>query len=262
MKQAIKDYLKRCHSFWDSLRSAERSSSPPPASNAENKPQYNQKQKKILEYLDKKNTIYFVQVGSNDGVQEDTLHDIIMTNNNWRGIFIEPVGYLFNRLKRNYGKSDRFIFENKAIAPDQGKIEFFYVSEKAKTELGDTLPYWYDQLGSFDKNHILKHLDGILEPYIVSERIVTVPLQDIFDKHGVTEIDLIQIDTEGYDYKVLTTIDFTRYKPCMILYEHKHLTEIERNLSESLLKKYGYECMQYGSDTMAVLAPERQITNT
>ena len=163
------------------------------------------------------------------------------------------MGYLFERLKNNYGPSDRFIFEKEAISPNRGMTEFFYVSENAKKELGDKLPYWYDQLGSFNKDHILKHLDGILEPYIVSEKINTIPLQDIFDKHKVKKVDLIHIDTEGYDYKVLLTIDFSKYRPRVILYEHKHLSDFERKSSESLLKNNGYICTQYGGDTLATI---------
>lgn len=210
-------------------------------------------QKNILINLKLKKSIFFVQVGSNDGVQGDPLHSIIVRNDNWKGIFIEPVSYLFERLKRNYGKSDRFIFEKQAIAPTMGAVEFFYVSEEAKAELGGALPYWYDQVGSFDKNHILKHLDGILEPYILSERIVTIPLQNILDKHKVSRVDLIHIDTEGYDYKVLTTIDFSRNKPSVILYEHMHLSDDEVKSAKSLLEKNGFSCVQYGGDTLATV---------
>ena len=70
------------------------------------------------------------------------------------------------------------------------------------TELGDDLPFWFDQLGSFDRMHIVKHLDGAYSnAFIISEMIDTVPLHDILDKHGgQSHIDLIHIDTEGHDY--------------------------------------------------------------
>ena len=212
-----------------------------------------QLQKDILKNIKSKDSVFFVQVGSNDGIHGDPLHDIIVMNNNWKGIFIEPVGFLFERLKNNYGKSDRFIFENTAVAPSMGVVEFFYVSEEAKRELGDALPDWCDQLGSFDKNHILKHLDGRLEPYILSEKINALTLQYLFDKHKVTKIDLIHIDTEGYDYKVLSSIDFSIYKPSVILYEHIHLPDVERKSAKSLLKKNGYSCVKYGVDTLATI---------
>lgn len=246
MKQAIKEWLKRYPFVFSALQKIYRGVFPAPVV-------YSALQKKILENTQYKNSIFFIQVGSNDGVQGDPLHEIIVANDRWKGIFIEPVGLLFERLKRNYGNSERFIFENKAIALNAGTIEFFYVSEKAKVTLGDSLPYWYDQLGSFDRNHILKHLDGILEPFIISEGISSVPLQDIIDKHNVPEVDFIHIDAEGYDYNVLLTIDFSRCKPSVILYEHKHLSDIESKSAELLLTQNGYDCVQYSSDTLATL---------
>lgn len=209
-------------------------------------------QRKILKSLAHKDSVFFVQVGSNDGVQGDPLHDLITSNKHWRGIFIEPVRFIFDRLKQNYGNSERFIFENKAISSKRGVSEFYYVSEKAKLELGDSLPDWYDQLGSFDKNHIIKQLYGILEPYIISEEIKAVHLQDIFQKYSVTEIDLLHIDTEGYDFQVLSSLDFSKYKPSVIMYEYKNLSGAERKSAESLLKKVGYSYTRYCGDTLAI----------
>lgn len=252
MKQVIIERLKRYPDFFSLLRKIYRA----PYSSLLKK--FKKKilkpkplQKSILKNLKQKDSIFFVQVGSNDGIRGDPLHDIIVTNKHWKGIFIEPVEYLFERLVHNYGSSDRFIFEKQAIAPSRGQVEFFYVSEKAKAELGDALPLWYDQLGSFDKKHILKHLDGILEPYILSDKINTIPLQGLLDKHKVTRVDLIHIDAESYDYKVLTTIDFSRCRPSVILFEHKHLSDADMKSAKLLLKKNGYRCVLYGSDTLA-----------
>ena len=47
---------------------------------------------------------------------------------------------------------------------------FYYVSENAKGEFKEDIPFWYDQIGSFSKNHIIQHLDGKLEPYIIVSR--------------------------------------------------------------------------------------------
>lgn len=214
-----------------------------------------QLQKAILARLRNNHSVFFVQVGSNDGIQGDPLHELIISNESWKGIFIEPVGFLFDRLKQNYKESERFIFEKQAITPNRGTSKFFYVSERAKAEIGFFLPYWHDQLGSFSKEHILKHLGGILKPYILTEEIITLPLQDIFDKHRISQIDLLHIDTEGYDFKVLSTIDFSRYKPAVILYEHKHLSQVEKNAAKMLLKDNGYDCTQYGDDTLAIRQP-------
>lgn len=206
-------------------------------------------QDRILKAVGSKPSVFFVQVGSNDGVQGDPIHDLIVSRENWSGIFIEPIDFLFQRLRKNYGEAGRFIFENVAIGTEKGTKTFYYVSEKARTELD--LPYWHDQLGSFDKAHITRALGEQMSPYIVEEDIECLPLQDVFDRNRVEAIDLIHIDTEGFDYKVLSQLDLERYKPSIILFEH-HLLSDEEFVSARKLLRGAYRLLEYGNDTLAI----------
>lgn len=207
-------------------------------------------QQHILKAVGHKPSVFFVQVGSNDGVQGDPIHDLVVERENWRGIFIEPIDFLFQRLRKNYGDAERFIFENVAIGTEKGIKKFYYVSEKARTELD--LPYWHDQLGSFDRDHIMRALGEQMIPYIIEEDIECLPLQDVFDRNGVEAIDLVHIDTEGFDYKVLSQIDLQRYKPSAILFEHHLLSDDEFAGARKLLRRNGYRSIQYGNDTLAI----------
>jgi FkbM family methyltransferase len=202
--------------------------------------------------------VHFVQVGSNDGAQGDPIHRLIRRHRGWfglggwQGIFIEPVPYLYARLKANYGSARRFVFENVAIGEQAGTARFYYVSDRAKEGLGEELPYWYDQLGSFDRGHILKHLDGRLEPYIVEAELACLPLQAVLDRNHAERVDLLHIDTEGYDYQVLKQFDLARYRPRVVLYEHKHLPEDQQQAARALLGSQGYELRRRGGDTLAI----------
>lgn len=196
--------------------------------------------------------VFFVQVGSNDGKHGDPLHPLITRQKGWRGIFIEPVPYAFEGLRNNYRNEARFIFENVAISSKREKRPFYYVSKEAINELGEELPLWYDQLGSFDKDHIGKHLEGRLEPYKKRVDIDCVPLRDLFDKHELQQVDLLHIDTEGFDYEVLKQFDFDQYRPLAILYENKHLSNADAASAEMMLLDAGYKIYTYPSDTLAV----------
>ncbi len=71
-------------------------------------------------------------------------------------------------------------------------------------------------------------------------------LNVLLAKHGIKEIDLLQIDAEGFDWKVLQTLDVERMKPTIIQLEYGHLprqalTEMTRRLDD-----YGYE-LYFGS---------------
>jgi FkbM family methyltransferase len=254
MKQKIKDTLRKFPAAFEISRRVYKFFVPVsvPETPADRARKYVATQ--IRKAFSKQTPVFFLQVGSNDGVRSDPLHSFRVNNRNWTGIFIEPVEPIFERLKRNYQFSDRFIFENVAIGPSRETRKFYYVSEDAK-ELGGNISLWYDQLGSFDKTHILKHCIGRnsgFASYIVEQEVKCVLLQDILDKHRVTKIDLIHIDTEGFDYGVLSQIDFNKYRPSIVLYEHYHISVDEKEKAESLLKTHGYTLFELEEDTLAV----------
>jgi FkbM family methyltransferase len=192
---------------------------------------------------------FFVQVGSNDGLSGDPLHDLIVVNPLWHGIFIEPVDYALQRLVQNYGPSERFVYEQIAIAEEAGEREFYFVSEQALRD--PAVPLLSDKLGSFDRSHIMKH-SSLLETYIISKTVRCDSLDSVLRRHDVTHIDIVHIDVEGYDYNVLRQIDFVRYKPRLILYEHAHLNNDELFKSRELLKSHRYKLVNCGLDTMAI----------
>lgn len=197
--------------------------------------------------------VIFAQIGSNDGGHGDPIAEIIKQRPRWRGIFVEPVPYALEKLKINYGNEDRFIFENVAISTAHETRPFYYVSRDAETDLNGNLPPWYDQLGSFNPDHISNHLNGILEPYKVVTEINCMPLSALFSRHQVNRLDLLHIDTEGFDFEVLKQLDLQKFSPKIILYEHKHLGLKDRLAAENILHKAGYQLTVYHADTLAIL---------
>ena len=193
--------------------------------------------------------LFFVQVGSNDGLHNDPIRPFVLKHQDWRGIFIEPVVSLFEQLVINYNHDPRFIFENIAVGTERTKREFYYVSDDARQM--PNVPGWYNQLGSFSKEHILKHCEGALAPYIISRMIETEPLADLLKRHNVQKLNLLHIDTEGYDYHVLRTLDFSWFHPDVILYEHEHLSHEAKLEMSKLLHVHGYHTREYGGDTLA-----------
>ena len=64
---------------------------------------------------------FFVEIGSNDGERSDHLRPFILSRR-WSGIMVEPVPYIFERLQRNYGGTDRIVLANLAIADRDGGV--------------------------------------------------------------------------------------------------------------------------------------------
>lgn len=196
-----------------------------------------------------KRAAFLVQIGSNDGKTGDPLFELLQKNKAWKGLFVEPVPYLFQRLKKNYPDTSRFQFENAAINDGQA-LEFHWVDPIIKEKEKD-LPFWYDQIGSFNKEHIINVLDNKLEPYIISQTLEGITLATLFERHQVKEFDILHIDTEGYDWKVLSQLNRKKYAPTFILYEHLHLSEEAITASYDFLKA-DYQLFKIGIDILAV----------
>lgn len=209
-------------------------------------------QKKAWEILTELENVFFVQVGSNDGISGDFLHPMLRQRRDWQGIFIEPVGYTFERLRNNLQGKGNYRFENVAIGPREEEVKFYYVSEEARTVLGDDLPSYFDQLGSFNREHIANHLEGILTPYILEKEVRSIPLTNLLEGCGVRRLDLLHIDAEGFDYEVLKLLDFSKYQPKIIVYESSHLSQEDRQGADDLLRSNGYSTEEESGDTLAV----------
>ena len=210
-----------------------------------------------IEKILKEDTIFIVQVGSNDGISGDPLYDLIQKNKNWEALFLEPVPYLFEKLKKNYQNQSRFRFENVAI--NDGTIQTFYsVKDSVKTNIPN-LPKWFDQLGSFKRENITKHLNGVLEPYIEETNIKGVTLPYILNANKIKSIDLLHIDAEGYDWVVLSQLDLKYFTPKIILFEHKHLSPEEKEQSLDFLKKYNYSVIKLGWDYICIKTNSKNL---
>lgn len=195
---------------------------------------------------------FFVEIGSNDGEQHDHLRPFIL-GGRWRGIMVEPVPYVFARLRENYGSLDRVILENAAIADRDGELPFYYLVDATEEERR-RLPDWYDGIGSLAQRTVLGHAKHIadIEQRMVCERVTALSLDSLCEKHGVEALDLLVIDTEGYDWQILQSIDFARWHPELLVYEHFHLSPADRAAASGRLGDAGYDTMEEGFDTFCL----------
>ena len=64
--------------------------------------------------------MFFIQIGAHDGKTNDYIYPVARELG-WRGILVEPIPYLFERLVENYQGSQGLIFENVALAEQIGQ---------------------------------------------------------------------------------------------------------------------------------------------
>lgn len=199
--------------------------------------------------VEKRNELFFVQIGANDGVIYDPIHPYVQQSN-WRGVLVEPVRIYFERLKENYQSIDRLVFENIAIS-DRSEIRDFYrINEDIPF-----LPEWCSGLGTFDLDVLMTHKWAIpdLERYIVREKIECISFHHLLEKHQIRKIDLLLVDTEGYDYEILKQVDFETMAPDILLYEHQYFEKQRRFQFENTLRTIGYRISRHFGNTLAYL---------
>ncbi len=192
-----------------------------------------------------------VKVGANDGVTGDPFGDMFLDDVKWRGVLVEPVPECARKLRARYAGCGRFAIEEVAVSLESGVVPFYSVSETAKLQIPG-VPVWYDQLGSFDRSHIVRHLNGRLEPFIVERQVNVDTLEDVLKRHQITTFELLHIDTEGHDLHVLKSFDMHLHTPLTICVEHKHLDSRKRSEMKSLLQSANYHVQTTPADMVCI----------
>jgi FkbM family methyltransferase len=182
---------------------------------------------------------FIFQIGSHVG---NTSNDPIFNeiDDTTRLILVEPVPYLFSRLRDNYitrfpKHQDNITFINKAVSTFVGTIELTIPSEKNDFS---KLPFWATQLSSIHPDHAIKHA----EVKDMITEVITVPtttIAEILREHHVDKIDFLHIDTEGHDYDILMDYDFN-VLPEKIMFECKHMSMEKYNILSKRLFSKGY----------------------
>jgi FkbM family methyltransferase len=206
---------------------------------------------KFIENVD--GNIFFIQIGANDGAKKDHIVDFIKKYQ-WHGILVEPVPYLFEKLKATYIDYDLH-FENAAITTQNGFQPIYRLSVD-----GSALPEWHDGLASLDKNIVLSHADSIpeIESLVVNEMIRTLTFTSLLDKYDIEDVNILHIDTEGHDYEILKTINFDRIRPNIIIYEYHHLTLYNYQRSTLYLQNNGYT-VYHSHNSFDILAVDKLV---
>jgi FkbM family methyltransferase len=189
----------------------------------------------ILEYLDNHSHVSFIQIGANNGTQNTSIFNDIL-NSSSISILIEPVPYLFEQLKDIVGKKKNIFFENVAIG-NSNEEKLFYSIRKEKNS---NLPVWIYGLGSFDKNTILKHDSAIenLKSYICEIKVPVLTFDKLQSKYNLEQVNILQIDTEGYDYDIIKSINFNSLRPDILIFENKHLSRKDYKSCINILSKF------------------------
>jgi len=94
----------------------------------------------------------------------------------------------------------------------------------------------------WDQHERMEDAQAFYLEHRVVERVNSIPLDQLLRRHGLSSLDLLQIDVEGYDYEILKTLDFDQIRPLFINYERVLLADTEEECRQMLVGQ-GYVLM-------------------
>jgi FkbM family methyltransferase len=160
-----------------------------------------------------------VVIGAHSGVWLKSLFDEYQNQNI---LLVEPVPYNINVLKENTAKYKNISIETSAVSERNEIKKFYYVKPDAVKKLGK---HWASGIGSFDKQHILNHKN---KRFLVSDTdieqidIQYLTFSNLIEKYSISSIGLLQIDVEGAEFEILSSINFEKIVIKKIIFEFKH----------------------------------------
>lgn len=188
----------------------------------------------LSKFFNKSNNVLII--GALDGFAHDNISPFVIPNTDWSTIFVEPVKEYFDKLVKNFPKRDNIFFENAAITEENSKRTIYKVNSSfIKTH---NVPNWCDGISTFYKdNHVLS---SISEEYLTTEEVQTISIECLCNKYKITNIDILQIDTEGYDYFILDQIFKHGLAPKYIYIEIVHMNHSDLDSLKSTLYENNY----------------------
>jgi FkbM family methyltransferase len=159
----------------------------------------------------------FVDVGAYDGEKfSNTL--FYERSMGWTGLCIEPLPSAFAKLTA----TRRAIAENVCVADFEGEADFLEADDKGPHEkMFSGMPV------HFDPRHV-RRLEYTTAK--ATRRVKVTRLSSLLEKHGLTHIDYLSLDTEGSELAILSELDFRRFDISVLTvednWEDKRLTAL------------------------------------
>ncbi|MEJ7787951.1 MAG: FkbM family methyltransferase, partial [Solirubrobacteraceae bacterium] len=140
------------------------------------------------------------------------------------------------------------------IGPQAGNLPFFRIA------VSDA--FWATGLSSFSRSTLERGLrrhmakQGYEPPhkegdFIEEVTVPTVTVDQLLRRYDVRALDVVCVDTEGFDFEILKLIDYERLHPEVVVFESRHLSAAEYGGALALLRSRGYWIGQHKFDTVA-----------
>ncbi len=169
---------------------------------------------------------FYVDVGAQNPVEHSVTKAFY--DNGWSGINIEPVSE-WHRLLCEQRSRDLNL--NVAVGRQAGTLKFYSIEGTG--------------LSTADREIAEKHKLGGWKA--IETDVPVRSLTEILEERGVRDIHFLKVDVEGFEKQVLEGMDFSRFRPWIVLVEATQplSSEPTHHSWESLLVGFDYQFVYY-----------------
>lgn len=204
--------------------------------------------------------VFVIQIGANDGINHDPIHKFIKRDG-WKGVLVEPQPDVFrHKLFPLYRRNKGIHLENIALCDELGLMEMYRISFSTER--------WATGLTTLDFKTLKDKVDsgsiattarnnGVEPPkrkedFIEKIKVETKSFEFLFDKYNIQNVDVLQIDAEGYDYEIIKMFNIEKHQPKVVVFETDHLDAETYKEVENHFEKNNYLIKKISRDTLAV----------
>ena len=195
--------------------------------------------------------LHIIQAGANDGQSIDNMFRLISLPKS-SSIVLEPVPHIFAALQKNYTAYPQVKPMQIAVADDDAvsSLPFHYL----KPVPGEPFLEMYNLWGSFSRQHVENFRGNVpnFDALFCIEDVTCLTINELYKQSGFDKLDILATDTEGYDGKIIDSVDFDVVTPRIIWFEHIHIPRSDLFPLLAKLKRIGYRCYTSGYDTLCV----------
>lgn len=185
----------------------------------------------------------FVQIGANDGVLYDQLHELMCYG--WRGLLVEPNPEAFARLRETYRHYSDFVFAQKAVVGidfPTGDVTLYACNADGEQSVKASLHKPIAALGLASKG---------LKAQAIS--VPGITLSALLGETGFENgVDFFITDTEGEDYEIMRQLVASDFRPTLLQFENFFMSQSQHEMICASLSSLGYSLLVVNYDTIAL----------
>lgn len=178
---------------------------------------------------------FYVDVGANDPTDDSVTK--LFYDKGWHGINIEPSKRLYEKLTRVREKDINIQI---GIASKKGKLTFREYDNHGLSTFSEEMKKGYEKLASQKTDTYIEYT------------IPVKPLSHALSEASPSHIHFMKIDVEGFEYEVLISNDWEKYRPELICIEANHILKDWH----PILSKANYELVFFDGLNEYFLAKE------